>query len=381
MKIIILGNQARSVSIFWRVLIRHLLKADYEVVCCAPGGDAAADEALAAAGARVVHYSIERKGLNPMSDLRTLLELTRVFRREKPDIIFPTTIKPVIYGSLAARLCGVPFVFPTITGLGYVFEADSPLKIILKFIGSRMYRLAFAGAAAIFFQNRDDAALFQQNKIIPPGVPVLFANGTGVDATYFSPAPFPPYAEIIFLLVGRLLEAKGIYDYASAAALMKESGLKARFQLLGIPEHGKGSIPMRQIKDWQERGVLEYLGESRDVRPYIAASHVAVLPSWREGTPTSIMEAMAMGRPCVVTDVPGCREVVRNGVNGWLARPRDPASLAACMTKFVEDHALVAIMGAAGRKMALEVFDADKVAAGIIADMRQVMAKRGKDND
>lgn len=362
-------------SIFWRVLMERMLHSGIQPVACVPAGDADADAAIRQAGAELVHYEIDRKGLNPVRDLRTMSQLRAIMGRQKPDLVFSSTIKPVIYASLAAKALKVPGVFATITGLGYVFEKDTSAKRLIHWIGSAMYRQALKGIDGVFFQNKDDAALFSAEKIIAPGQRTFFAAGTGVDTSRFSPAPFPEVAPI-FLLAARLLEAKGIEEYAQAAAMLKKDWPQSRFQLLGIPEKGPGSYPLEKVLRWQEQGVLEYLGQTRDVRPFIAASHVAVLPSWREGTPTALMEAMAMGRPCVATDAPGCREVVQNGENGWLCAPRDVASLAAAMKKFLLEPASIKSMGAKSRELAENRFDAIKVADGIIRQMTQIVSAK-----
>lgn len=377
MKIIVLGNQTKAMSNFWSVLIRHMRKAGHEVVCCAPPGDADAEAALAAQGARLRHYSLDRKGLNPLSDLRTTRELFSLFRDEKPDLLFASTIKPVIYGCMAARAAGVPHVYATITGLGYAFEADTFFKKCVNRLGRLLYRVALSGAEGVFFQNQDDIKVFRQSGILGRNARVLTARGTGVDTKRFAPSPLPGYsadghlsASPVFLLVARLLEAKGLPEYAEAARRLKARYPDARFQVLGPPEKGLGSVSMEQMNAWQQQGSIEYLGETRDVRPYVAAAHVLVLPSWREGTPTSIMEGMSMGRPAVVTDAPGCREVVRNGVNGYLVPVRDPQALAGAMESFITNPESIARMGQGGRELALSEFDAEKVAARILVDMR-----------
>ncbi|MEA4990010.1 N,N'-diacetylbacillosaminyl-diphospho-undecaprenol alpha-1,3-N-acetylgalactosaminyltransferase [bioreactor metagenome] len=377
MKIIVLGNQTKAMSNFWSVLIRHMRRAGHEVVCCAPPGDADAEAALAAQGARLRHYSLDRKGLNPLSDLRTTRELFSLFRDEKPDLLFASTIKPVIYGCMAARAAGVPHVYATITGLGYAFEADTFFKKCVNRLGRLLYRVALSGAEGVFFQNQDDIKVFRQSGILGRNARVLTARGTGVDTKRFAPSPLPGYSadgrlsgSPVFLLVARLLEAKGLPEYAEAARLLNARYPDARFQVLGPPEKGLGSVSMEQMDAWQKQGCIEYLGETRDVRPYVAAAHVLVLPSWREGTPTSIMEGMSMGRPAVVTDAPGCREVVRDGVNGYLVPVRNPQALAGAMESFITSPESIARMGQAGRELALSEFDAEKVAARILEDMR-----------
>ena len=372
MKILILSNQSRSMANFWSALIRHMRAAGHEVTCCAPPGDAAAEAALHALGAAFLPYPLDRKGLDPLRDAGSFWALVRLFRVQRPDLLFATTIKPVIYGCLAARVAGVPRVYATITGLGYAFEADTLFKKCVNRLGVFLYRHALRRANGVFFQNQDDIRVFREQGILGPDARVLTARGTGVDTARFAPEPFPPLppaGPVVFLLVGRLLEAKGIAEYAEAGRLLRAMGAGCRLQLLGPPETGLGGVDLAQVRRWEAEGLLEYLGETRDVRPFLAACHVLVLPSWREGTPTSVMEAMSMGRPAVVTDVPGCREVVRNGVNGLLTPARDPEALAGAMAHFVREPGDIARMGAAGRKLALEEFDAEAVAARILRDM------------
>ena len=377
MKIVVLGNQAKSMRNFWSVLIAHMRRAGHEVLCCVPPGDAASEAALTALGAQVRTYPLDRKGLNPLSDIRTLGALVRLFKEEKPDLLFASTIKPVIYGCMAARVARVPHIYATITGLGYAFEADSFFKKAVNKLSCLLYRTALSGAEGVFFQNQDDIRVFRQAGILGPRARVLTARGTGVDTARLAPAPFPDRTEPgelagppVFLLVARLLEAKGLPEYAEAARLLKARYPAARFQVLGPPEHGLGSVSLDQINAWEARGSIEYLGETSDVRPYVAAAHVLVLPSWREGTPTSIMEGMSMGRPAVVTDAPGCREVVRQGVNGLLTPLRDAQALADAMETFITTPQNILRMGAAGRELALRELDAHTVAARILEDMR-----------
>ena len=373
MKIIVLGNQARALSNFWSVLIRRMRQGGHEVLCCAPPGDPEADAALKGLGAAVLHYQLDRKGLNPLHDARTFAQLRRIFAEEKPDLLFASTIKPVIYGCMAARRARVPHVYATITGLGYAFEADSLFKKCVNRLSVLLYRMALRNAEGVFFQNQDDIRIFRQSGILDAGARVLTARGTGVDIARFAPAPLPPlppHGPVTFLLVGRLLEAKGLAEYAEAARLLKGRYPQARFQLLGPPEEGLGSVSLDRIRTWEHENGMEYLGETRDVRPHVAAAHVLVLPSWREGTPTSIMEGMSMGRAAVVTDVPGCREVVRDGINGRMVPLRDPGALAEAMESFILAPETIARMGTAGRELAVREFDAEKVAARILEDMR-----------
>ena len=371
MKIVILGNQARAMANFWTVLIRAIKAAGHDVVCLAPYEQGEWNEALTSLGVRLLHYPLDRKGLNPLRDSKTLVALRRIFKAEQPDLLFAFTIKPVIYGALAAALAGTPCKknrHVMITGLGYMFEADSLVKRLLTQVARLLYRLAFSQVHTVFFQNLDDKETFARLNIVPPSTSIAMSRGTGVDLRHFAQAPLPP-GPLTFLLVGRLLEAKGLYEYHDAAQELKARYPEARFQLLGPPEHGPGSVPLAEVNAWHAKGTIEYLGETRDVRPYVAAAHVLVLPSYREGTPTSIMEGMSMGRAAVVTDAPGCRETVRQGENGFLVPLRDAKALAKAMERFIIEPGLALQMGQTGRAMAEAEFDADTVAAHIMTVM------------
>ena len=369
MRICVLGNQAKAVHLFWRVLMLAARARGHEVLCLVPAGDPWHDELLTGLGVELVHYPLDRKGLSPANDFRTFRELERIFRAKSIDLLFASTIKPVIYGCLAAKKVGIPHVYATITGLGYAFEADTLFKKLVNRVSVRLYRAALKGIEGVFFQNRDDAGLFRDCGILASDARVLFARGTGVDCERFAPMPLPPTNRgLVFLSVGRLLEAKGFREYAEAARLVRARFPSARFLVLGPREEGLGSLTDAEIASWA--GDVEYLGATNDVPSFVRDAHVVMLASWREGTPTAIMEAMSMARPCVVTDVPGCREVVVDGENGLLVKARDPKSLARALARLCASPELLAPMGDKGRAMALEKFDAYVVAAGILDDMR-----------
>ncbi|MBD5641996.1 MAG: glycosyltransferase family 4 protein [Desulfovibrio sp.] len=365
MKIMLLSNQSRSMAVFWRVLILRLVERGAEAICCVPGGDNASEARLREYGARVINYRLDRKGLNPLRDAGSFFELRRIFASERPDALFATTIKPIIYGCQAAWLAGVPKIYATITGLGYAFEADSFFKKIINHVSRMLYRTSLKHAQGIFFQNRDDSRLFREQGILSDSAPVLYAAGTGVDTKHFAQMPLPPDSgSITFLLIGRLLEAKGIAEYAQAAAILKKKWPNARFQLLGPRETGPGSLNPSELEQWES---IEYLGETADVRPFLGQAHVVVLPSWREGLPTALLEAMSAGRALVATDVPGCRDVVEDGENGFLAAVKNPSSLAAAMERFLLNPDLIGQMGEKGRSIATGKFDARVVADSILA--------------
>ena len=369
MKVLLLGNQARSVSNFWLVLMRHWLQKKHEVVCGIPEGDAPSCEKIRSLGVRLVHFRLDRKGLNPCNDLQSLGDLRKCMREERPDFVFATTIKLVIYGVIAAKLEHVPHIYATITGLGYAFEKDTLLKRLINIVVVALYRFALKNIQGVFFQNTDDYRIFQENGILDKKTPHFFARGTGVDTRHFAEMPLPSNDSVTFLLVARLLEAKGIYDYAQAARMVKKRYPQAHFQLLGPEEKNRGGIPLSEVLAWQKEGILEYLGATLDVRPFLARAHLLVLPSWREGIPTSIMEGMSVGRGAIVTDVAGCREVVQDGENGFLVPCRDARALSLAFEKCLDHPELIEKFAKTSRKMAEDVFDADGVADGILSDM------------
>lgn len=393
MKIAVLGNQARAMCNFWTLLIRRLSESGHEVICLVPESSKANMEAglmesgmdglqaetdatawekrLEDTGARVLHYPLDRKGLNPAKDLKSLLALRSVFAREQPEILFAYTIKPVIYGAMAAALAGSPARERRclmITGLGYMFEGGSFVKRALMQVARLLYRTAFSCAGKVFFQNAEDWELFEKLSIIPQRTAVRMSKGCGVDTERFSPKPLPS-GPATFLFVGRLLEAKGLRELAEAARLVKREHPEVRFCILGPEEHGAGSIPLAEVLQWQNEGILDYLGETSDVRPYIEKATAVVLPSWREGTPCSLLEAMSMERPIIAADAPGSREVIRHGINGLLTPVKDAPALAEAMKSLITDPSSVKRMGKSGRNLAVREFSADAVACYLMREM------------
>lgn len=373
MKICILGNQSRSVSNFWTVLLNHIKQAGHTSLCCVPEDESpdevAYREKLSVISTQLSTYPLARKGINPFVDARSLYCLYRLFVREKPDYLFATTIKPVIYGCLAAKWAHIPHIYATITGLGYTFERDSFAKQCIHILAKNLYKQALCHIDGVFFQNPDDVATFTQANIVDKKTRILMARGTGVDTKHFAKANLLATDTITFLFVGRLLYAKGLEEYVESAKIVRSQYPNTRFQILGPMEEGFGGIPDALLHQWQDEGNIEYLGATRDVRPFLTACHVLVLPSWREGTPTSVMEAMSMGRAAIVTDAPGCREVVVDGENGFIVPVRDPNQLAKAMLRFVINPSLIDAFGAKSRTMAETIFDADIVANKILADM------------
>lgn len=337
MKLLLTVNVAWNFVNFRRALIEGLVADGHEVVALCPVDDTTAR--LEALGCRVVDLQMDSKGLSPIRDLNLMLRMREHFRRERPDVVLSYTIKNNVYGAIAARPLGIP-VIPNVTGLGTAFLSGRGLAWFV----TRLYRLAFQRLKRVAFQNTDDRDLFLRRRIVRPDQ-VMMVPGSGIDLNRFQPAPLPePGQPLKFLLIGRLLRDKGVLEYVEAARMLKARGVNARFQLLGaVDAVNRTALDAATVAEWVEEGVVEHLGTTDDVRPVIADADCVVLPSYREGTPRTLLEAAAMARPCVATDVPGCRQVVEDGKTGLLCKVRDAQDLADKMADMVA-------MGADGRR-------------------------------
>ena len=367
MRVVVLTNLAGSLINFRGPLLQAMVDRGHEVVACGPGHDLALVERLSALGVSYRNVPLGRTGMNPNQDLKTLTALRQLFLELSPDLFFGYTIKPVIYGSLAARWAGVRHIYSMVTGLGYAFSKGTLKQQLVNLAARTLYRTSLASNDKVFFQNPDDRDLFVKLGLVKPGQAVL-VNGSGVDLAHFCPAPLPPPPT--FLLIARLIEDKGILVYAEAARRIKQRYPEARFHLLGPFDTNPNSISRTQVEAWEDEGVITYLGKTRDVRPFMREATVYVLPShYREGTPRTILEAMAMGRPIITTDAPGCRETVIDGENGFLIPTKDVTSLTKAIEKFLEQPDLVAQMGRRSRGIAEQKYDVHKVNAVMLQTM------------
>ena len=345
MKVLICLNLAWNLVNFRSGLIRALVEAGYEVVAVAPRDGY--ESRLAALGCRYVELPMDNRGTHPGRDLLLLLRFVRLFWRERPDVYLGYTVKPNVYGSLAARWLGIP-VINNIAGLGAVFIHGGRLAQVVRWL----YRQALKASRKVFFQNDDDRQLFIAGGLVRAEVADLLP-GSGIDLARFAVAPPRPDSssgKFRFLLVARMLRDKGVGEFVEAAALLKPRWPQAEFCLLGfVDAQNPTAISRAQMDAWVAQGHVLYLGVSDDVRVEIAGADCVVLPSYREGTPRTLLEAAAMGRPLVVTDVPGCREVVEDGVNGLLCKPFDAPDLADKMEAMLrmrpEQHAEMGRMG------------------------------------
>jgi len=336
-------------------LIQGLSEAGYEVLAAASPDEYYGE--LAQLGCRSVALPMDSNGKSPVRDCLLFLRYLRLLRRLRPAALLGYTIKPNIYGSLAAHLLGIP-VINNITGLGTAFIEQTWLTRLVRFLYARSLSLS----KTVFFQNADDRDLFVHLRLVRSERAAL-VPGDGVDLDKFRPQAVsrqngqssPP----VFLFVGRVIRDKGVAEYAEAARLVKQRFPEARFQILGFLETAnRGAIPRSELDAWVKEGIIEYLGSTDDVRPAIADASCVVLPSYREGTPRVLLEAAAMGKPLIATDVPGCRDAVSNGVNGFLCAPRDYNDLAGKLIAFLSlDPAAKEQMGSASRMKVERAYD------------------------
>lgn len=361
MKIVMLSGQAYSLVNFRGHLLQEMVGRGHEVIACAPLDDTSVSKVLSSYGVRFIPLNIDRTGMNPLHDLMLFVRLWRLFCHLNPDILLSYAVKPVIYGSLAARLAGVGAIYSLITGLGYAFIGTSLRRRVINWFVCRLYRAALRGNRLVFFQNTDDCMLFVDQKLVRDGSVTRLMNGSGVDLDQFSTHPLPKVDAPVFLLVGRLLTDKGVREFVEAARQLKQQYPACRFRLLGATDSNPASCSPAEVSSWHNEGVIEYCGITSDVRPFLAEATVFVLPSYREGTPRSALEAMATGRAVVTTDAPGCREVVVQGKNGLLVPVKDADALAAAMERFILEPDLAIRMGEASRCLAEERFDVHRV--------------------
>lgn len=326
-KIVFCANSAWSIQHFRGGVIKTLLAKGAEIHIIAPF-----DEAMTSfkhMGCIDHPIKIAARGHNPFQDLLLFWKLYRLYRKIKPDLIFHYTIKPNIYGSVAAHLAGVPAI-AVLTGLGYLFNRRS----LVSWVGKQLYRYGLACSSEVWFLNEEDKAECISRKLVS-AQKCQVLQSEGVDIHFFQPAPFPIHSTsqtFTFLLIARLLWDKGIGEYAEAARLLKTSYPQTCCQIIGLIDSSHpNAVGAAQLQDWQKNSILEYLGTHSDVRPAISAADCIVLPSYREGVPRALLEAAAMERPLIATDVPGCREIVEDRVNGFLCEVRNPQDLAVKM--------------------------------------------------
>lgn len=357
MRFIIAGNYSRNLVIFRGNLIRALRARGHQVVAIGPEDDVWVKTELGRLGAEFRLARMSRSSLNAVDDLRFLFALLREFWSMRPDAVLTFTHKPNALGALACSLLGrIPHIF-MIEGLGYSFiDVDSPRKRIAHYVSRALYWLVFRLSRAAIFLNPDDQGVFESLGLIKVGFPILLLQGIGVDLTRFRSTPIPsgPFS---FLLVARLLRTKGVFEYCEAARMVKRKFPSVRFDIVGASDPGRDGVDPERLDEYVKEGVVTLHGQTNRVEDYYKRCSVYVLPSYREGFPVTIMEAMAVGRAVIATDVPGCRSAVRDGISGILVPAKDEAALAAAMIALIQDSDLAGRMGQVGRRIAETAFD------------------------
>lgn len=378
MKVLLLSSLAYSLVNFRGDLLQAMKANGHQVIACAPDLDPATLEWLRANGVQFVHTPMDRTGTSPLADIRLLVEYYRLMRREKPDVVLAYTQKPIVYGGLAARLARVRSFYALMSGLGHVFSPHSAFPSLLRKAVAILYREALRHAKATFVFNRDDRMDMVGHGIVDDRQRVIQVPGSGVSLERFAAAEVPP-GRLNFLLVGRLMKNKGIIEFLEASRLVRAQGGDCSFTIVGRCEtenpEGLGQSDCERLSSEFD---VEFVPGTDNVRPYLRASSVFVLPSfYREGLPRTILEAMATGRAVITTDMPGCRDPITEGYNGFLVRPRDASSLACAMMRFVTDPDLAISMGQAARLVAETGYDVHLVNRILLREMGLVSSPAG----
>lgn len=348
-KVLLVANTAWYLFNFRLPLARHLRDLGYEVVLVSPH-DAYAEK-LQAENFRWINLGLNRRSVNPLREAVALKRLWSIYRAERPAVCHHFTVKCVLYGTIAAKLAGVPAVVNAITGLGHAFLGESLRNRVVRPVLRFIYRkILTARRVQVIFQNGDDLKEFKDRRMIIPDKTTVI-RGSGVNLTRFKPRPGGLDSKPVptLLLASRLIKQKGLLEYVEAARILKSKGVEAQFALAGDTDPGNpSSVTEAELQGWCKEGLVDYLGHVDPIENVLHMADIVVLPSFREGTPRILLEAAAIGKPIVTTDVPGCREVVTDGVNGFLVPVRDAEALAEALEKLILDEELRQRFGMAG---------------------------------
>lgn len=365
MKFLLISPKNRTVYNFRGDLIKTIIAKGYEVLVTGP--DRTDVEKIEALGARFIEIPMNKTGTSILSDLKYCKRLKALMKAEKPDVTLGYTVKPVVYGAIAAKAAKVKNINSMITGGGYTFTAKTMKAKVLGFIVRTLYKLGLRRADHIIFQNTDDLNEFCERKLAKREK-CSVVNGSGVNMEHFAPAPLPD--KPAFFMLSRLLKSKGVLEYLQAAKIVKEEYPKAKFYLLGKYETSmQDAVPRETVEQYISEGIVERFEETSDVRPYYEKCSVYVLPSYREGTPRTVLEAMAMGRPVITTDTNGCRETVADGKTGYLVPVADAVSLAERMKAFLLQPELAEKMSKESLALCKEKFEVGRVNAEMLKIM------------
>lgn len=360
--IIFFCSDGNSLVNFRGTLIKDFISKGYTVSAIAPNISSENKKFLQILNVKLDLISFQRKSLNPFSAAISFISVVKIIKATRPQLVFSYTHKPVVLGALASYLCRVPKIISLITGTGHIFDQHNLVTRIKRLIGLIGFKLALKVSHFVIFQNKDDQSLFINLDLVD-SLKTSVVNGSGVDLEHFYQSPLP--SELTFLCLARLIKSKGLHEYANACKLVRAKIPNAKFLLGGSPDIHNDSIDINEIKKtWKDKYGIDYIGYVQDPREAIKKCSVYVLLSYNEGTPRTVLEAMAMGRPIITTDVNGCRETVQNSVNGYLVPMFDHENAANHMLEFT-DIELIQNMGAESRKYCEIKYDVNKVNASI----------------
>lgn len=358
MKIAVLSSFTTSLFWFRIDMMKSFLAAGYEVLAVGNAPEDEWAEQFRQLGIRYRQIPVQRNGTNPLHDWKTFCALYRLLKEEKPDKTFAYQAKTVTYGGIAANLLGIRQFYPMIAGVGSVFLGDGFKNKLVRSILVAEYKLGLRHAPRVFFQNRNDLAVFTSNQILPQSKAVMI-NGSGVNTEKFLPTPLPD--RISFLCISRLIRDKGVCEYLDAAREIHRRHPEVHCVLVGPFDTNPSAIQPEHLQPYLDDGSVAYVGEQKDVYPFLQNCTAYVLPSYHEGTPKTVLEAMACGRPTITTDAPGCRETVENGVNGYLIPVKDVGAIVEAMEKIIALPDITAEMAKNARRIAEEKYDVNKV--------------------
>ena len=370
MKVLLLSSHTPSYFWFRVDMMKDMLLAGWEVVAAGQMPEAEWSDKFKEIGVRYTQINVARNGLNPLGDIATLKEIKRLMEAERPDKVFAFQAKTVVYGAMAAKQLGITEYYPMVGGLGSIFRGHGLKNKVLRAIMLCLYKQAFKKSRKVFFQNNDDKKVMTDAGLLPESQ-IVMIHGSGVNLQNFNVVDIPQ--KPTFLYIGRLIKDKGICEYLQACQRIRQMyNDKVRCLLVGPFDSNPSALKPRELQPLIDSGVIEYFGEQSDVRPYIAQASIYVLPSYHEGTPKTVLENMAMGRPIITTDVPGCRETVVNGSNGYLVEVKNVDALVGKMQYLAEHPELVAAMGKKSREMAENTFDVKAVNRTILSTMGMI---------
>lgn len=373
-KVAFLSHLDLNLYLFRLSWMKALMRRGFEVYAVVPRGDYA--DKLTAQSIKVIPYPIDRESLNPLKEIKIIYSLYKIFKKERFDLIHTFTIKPNIYGTIAGKLAGVPIIINTVTGLGYIYTIDNAMTKLLRIVLNLLYRICFKFAKKVIFQNTDD--LCRLRNFLDSDNKALVIKGTGIDTVYFSPEEvdekqvkhikdeFGLDGKLVITMIARLYWSKGVKEFIEAANELLKENKNLIFLIIGWIDEGNPDAISEEFIQTNQNTFIKFLRKREDIREILYHTDVYVLPSYREGLPRTILEAMCMEKPIVTTNVPGCREVVENGINGFLVPAKNSKSLASAIEKLILDKEIREKMGRAGREKVIKEFSSEIIVDKII---------------